>query len=50
MNLTGARRRGDYTTPTTTTTTTTTTNSMSENRPLLVHEGKKLFDKMHVIL
>jgi hypothetical protein len=47
MNLTGARRRGDYTTPTT---TTTTTNSMSENRPLLVHEGKKLFDKMHVIL
>jgi hypothetical protein len=46
MNLTGARRRGDYTTPT----TTTTTNSMSENRPLLVHEGKKLFDKMHVIL
>jgi hypothetical protein len=45
MNLTGARRRGDYTTP-----TPTTTNSMSENRPLLVHEGKKLFDKMHVIL
>jgi hypothetical protein len=47
MNLTGARRRGDYTTPTP---TPTTTNSMSENRPLLVHEGKKLFDKMHVIL